>query len=81
MSARISIITHYQKHKNPRPVRVNVRNKMQQTTEELLAEIQRLRNEIQQLREMVNALFNAVFEDLEEDWDTLPHREDYNMYN
>lgn len=54
---------------------------MQQTTEELLAEIQRLRNEIQQLREMVNALFNAVFEDLEEDWDTLPHREDYNMYN
>jgi len=54
---------------------------MQQSTEELLQEIQRLRTEIQQLREMVNALFNAVFEDLEEDWDTLPHHEDFNAYN
>jgi len=57
------------------------KDKMPQTTEELLAEIQRLRSEIQQLREMVNALFNAVFEDLEEDWDSLPRHEDYNVYN
>jgi len=57
------------------------KDKMPQTTEELLAEIQRLRSEIQQLREMVNALFNAVFEDMEEDWDSLPRHEDYNVYN
>ena len=54
---------------------------MPQTNEELLTEIQRLRTEIQQLREMVNALFNAVFEEFEEEWDTLPPREDYNTYN
>jgi len=54
---------------------------MPQTNEELLQEIQRLRGEIQQLREMVNALFTAVFEEMGEDWDSLPHREDYNVYN
>ncbi len=54
---------------------------MPQSSEELLQEIQRLRTEIQQLREMVHALFNAVFEDLEEEWDELPHREDFNAYN
>lgn len=54
---------------------------MAQSNEELLAEVQRLRGEIQQLREIVNALFNAVFEDSEEDWDKVPEREDFNMYN
>lgn len=54
---------------------------MKQNTDELLQEIQRLRTEIKQLREMVNALFTAVFEDMTDDWDPLPHREDYNSYN
>lgn len=54
---------------------------MAQSNEELLAEVQRLRGEIQQLREIVNALFNAVFEDSEEGWDKVPEREDFNMYN
>jgi len=54
---------------------------MPQTTEELLEEIHRLRSEIRQLKEMVNALFSAVFENIDEEWDSLPRREDYNIYN
>ena len=72
---------HNKKHKNPRRYAKDVRNRMPQSTEELLAEIRRLRNEIQQLREMVNALFNAVFEEYDEEWDSLPRREDFNAYN
>jgi len=49
--------------------------------EELHQEVRRLRTEIQQLREIVNALFNAVFEDSEEEWDAAPKGDDNNMYN
>jgi len=49
--------------------------------EELQQEVRRLRTEIQQLREIVNALFNAVFED-QEGWDPAPHGDDdHHMYN
>lgn len=51
------------------------------TNEELHREVRRLRSEIQQLREIVNALFNAVFEDSEE-WDTSSQGDDNRqMYN
>jgi len=50
---------------------------------ELAQEVQRLRTEIQQLREIVNALFNAVFEDNEdEEWESTPNQEDkFHLYN
>ncbi len=49
---------------------------------DLMEEVQRLRTEIQQLREIVNALFNAVFEDSEEEWEPSPDREDRtHLYN
>ena len=50
---------------------------------ELAQEVQRLRTEIQQLREIVNALFNAVFEDNEEEeWESAPDRDDkFHLYN
>lgn len=52
------------------------------TNEDLHREVRRLRTEIQQLREIVNALFNAVFEDSEEDLDRAPHGdENSQMYN
>ncbi|HEV8595656.1 MAG TPA: hypothetical protein VGR51_09030 [Thermoplasmata archaeon] len=51
------------------------------STEELHQEVRRLRSEIQQLREIVNALFNAVFEESEEDPDVVPRDENHNMYN
>lgn len=54
---------------------------MAPSNEELLAELSRLRNEIQQLREIVSALFNAVFEDNEGEWESVPDREDFNLYN
>ena len=54
---------------------------MDSKSEELHQEVRRLRTEIQQLREIVNALFNAVFEDSEEEWDTQPNRDDNQMYN
>src|SRR2546426_746488 len=41
----------------------------------------RLRTEIQQLREVVSALFNAVFEEGEEDWDSVPEKDEFNLYN
>lgn len=55
---------------------------MEPTTEELEQEIRRLRDEIAQLREIVGALFNAVFEDLDEGGlDELPGRdEDFSFY-
>jgi len=55
---------------------------MVQTDEDLLTEVKRLRTEIQQLREVVNALFNAVFEENEGEGDPVPHRhDDSNLYN
>ena len=44
-------------------------------------EVRRLRTEIQQLREIVNALFNAVFEDTEGEFEATPGHEDNSMYN
>jgi len=54
---------------------------MAQTNEEIFQEIQRLRTELQQLREIVNALFNAVFEDTEGEWDSSPEKDEFNLYN
>jgi len=54
---------------------------MAPTNEEVFQEIQRLRGEIQQLREIVSALFNAVFEDSEEGWDSAPEKDEFNLYN
>jgi len=54
---------------------------MTPSNEELLRELQRLRSEIQQLREIVNALFNAVFEDSEEGWHGPPEKDEFNLYN
>ena len=52
------------------------------TQTELMEEVQRLRTEIQQLREIVNALFTAVFEDSEEEWEGAPERDDRtHLYN
>ena len=51
------------------------------SSEELHQEVRRLRTEIQQLREIVNALFNAVFEDSDEEFDASPKGDDHNMYN
>ncbi len=52
-------------------------------TPDLAQEVQRLRTEIQQLREIVNALFNAVFEDNDdEEWEAGPERDDrFHLYN
>jgi hypothetical protein len=54
---------------------------MSPSNEEVLQEVHRLRSEIQQLREIVSALFNAVFEDAEEEWDTVPDKDEFNLYN
>jgi len=54
---------------------------MSPSNEELMRELSRLRSEIQQLREVVSALFNAVFEEGEEDWDTVPEKDEFNLYN
>ncbi|HEY5605044.1 MAG TPA: hypothetical protein VIL45_00820 [Thermoplasmata archaeon] len=54
---------------------------MAHSNDDVLKELQRLRTEIQQLREVVSALFNAVFEDADEDWDTVPEKDEFNLYN
>ena len=56
---------------------------MGRSEEELHKEVRRLRTEIQQLREIVNALFNAVFEDTDEEWESAPRGGEDNsqMYN
>lgn len=54
---------------------------MDSSNESLHEEVQRLRTEIQQLREIVHALFNAVFEDASEEFEPLPNRDDNHMYN
>jgi hypothetical protein len=54
---------------------------MAPSNEEVLQELTRLRSEIQQLREIVSALFNAVFEENEEEWETVPEKDEFNLYN
>ncbi|MEE9237894.1 MAG: hypothetical protein V3U52_08935 [Thermoplasmata archaeon] len=56
---------------------------MARPTEELLREVQRLKEEIAQLREMVTALFGIVFEEMEEEGPAgMPPREDdFSMHN
>ncbi|MFQ5552242.1 MAG: hypothetical protein ACE5KQ_01745 [Thermoplasmata archaeon] len=56
---------------------------MEESRDELLAEVKRLREEIAQLREMVSALFGVVFEDIgeEEGPEEFPSRDDLSMYN
>ncbi len=55
---------------------------MAQANEDVLQELQRLRSEINQLREIVNALFNAVFEEEAPDWDSAPDHGDHShLYN
>lgn len=56
---------------------------MDPTTEELLREVKQMREEIAQLREIVSALFNVVFEEMEEEGiDELPGRDDdLSFYN
>lgn len=51
------------------------------SSEELHQEVRRLRSEIQQLREIVNALFNAVFEDQEEFDSSARGGDENQMYN
>ena len=55
--------------------------KLDSGNEELHQEVRRLRTEIQQLREIVNALFNAVFEDTEGEFESVPGHDDNSMYN
>ena len=57
------------------------RSQMAPSNDELMRELARLRTEIQQLREVVSALFNAVFEESDEDWDTVPEKDEFNLYN
>jgi len=54
---------------------------MAPSNEEVVQELQRLRTEIQQLREIVNALFTAVFEESDEDFETVPEKDEFNLYN
>ena len=51
------------------------------TREDLEAEIKRLRNELQQIREIVSTLFQIVIEDYEEDMETSPEaKEGFSIY-
>ncbi len=55
---------------------------MRKSNKDLMGEIQRLREEIQQLRDMVSALFSIVFEDSEEGGEPFHEREgDFSIYN
>lgn len=56
---------------------------MARSNEELLTEVQRLRDEIAQLREMVAALYSVVFEEMgDEGPEDFPSREDdFSVYN
>ncbi len=51
------------------------------SNEDVLSELKNLRTEVQQLREIVNALFNAVFEESDEEWDSQPEKDEFNLYN
>ena len=66
---------------NPRRDSSVKRLPMPPSNEDLMQELTRLRTEIQQLREVVSALFNAVFEEGDEDWDTVPEKDEFNLYN
>jgi uncharacterized coiled-coil DUF342 family protein len=56
---------------------------MSDETKELLAEIRRLRAELQEVREIVNTLFNMVVEvDLDEEFENINDpRSNLSMYN
>jgi tetrahydromethanopterin S-methyltransferase subunit B len=54
---------------------------MTDSNEDVMKELSRLRSEIQQLREIVNALFNAVFEESDEEWNSAPEKDEFNLYN
>ena len=56
---------------------------MSDEAKELLAEIRRLRAEIQEVREIVNTLFNMVVEvDLDEEFESIHDpRSNLSMYN
>ncbi len=54
---------------------------MDASNDTVMKELTRLRTEIQQLREIVNALFNAVFEDSDEEWESAPEKDEFNLYN
>ncbi|MCK5290552.1 MAG: hypothetical protein KAR39_00865 [Thermoplasmata archaeon] len=52
------------------------------TKEDLLAEIQKLRTELQQIREIVSTLFQMVVEEYDEELDFSPEgREGFSIYN
>ncbi len=52
-----------------------------ETNEELLEEIRRLRAELEQIRQVVNTLFNMVIEEFEEE-EPMPDRmDDFTLYN
>src|SRR3989449_4988653 len=54
---------------------------MPASNEEVMKELARLRTEIQQLREVVSARFHAVFEEGDEDWDSVPEKDEFNLYS
>lgn len=54
---------------------------MTPSNEDVMRELQRLRTELQQLREIVNALFNVVFEESDEGREPAPEKDDFNLYN
>ncbi len=55
---------------------------MKKTNKELLGEIKRLRDEVEQLREMVGALFSMVFDEGEEEQAPgVPRGSDFSIYN
>ena len=54
---------------------------MPASNEEVMKELARLRTDIQQLREVGSALFNAVFEEGDQDWDSVPEKDEFNLYN
>jgi tetrahydromethanopterin S-methyltransferase subunit B len=54
---------------------------MAASNDDVMKELNRLRGEIQQLREVVNALFNAVFEESDEEWNSQPEKDEFNLYN
>jgi len=77
----ISIKNRRQRDKNLPCDSTVPRLRMAQSNEEVMRELARLRTEIQQLREVVSALFNAVFEEGDEDWETVPEKDEFNLYN
>jgi hypothetical protein len=53
-----------------------------ESKEDLQAEIQKLRNELQQIREIVSTLFQMVVEEYDEDIEISPEgKEGFSIYN